>query len=264
MEDRLAQLRQMISIVIPVYNEAENIKPTLESLQREISADHETILVYDFDEDTTVPVALAYQASYPSLRLVKNTRGRGVVNALKTGVAAAGGDVVVVTMADLSDDVTQIDEMAALIRHGNAVVAGSRYMRGGGQNGGPLMKKTLSRIAGMSLHWMAGVGTRDATNNFKAYDNAFLRTFEIESTAGFEIGLEITTRAHLAGRNVTEIPTIWNDRTAGESRFKVLSWLPSYLRWYLRCLWGTWVGRRRRALHSAPTLSTSALDRSGV
>jgi hypothetical protein len=60
-----------------------------------------------------------------------------------------------------------------------------------------------------------------------------LEKVEIESQGGFELALELTVKAHCAGFRVTEIPTIWNDRTAGESRFRLGRWLPRYLRWYV-------------------------------
>lgn len=237
----------LVSLVIPVYNEADNILPLLEALRSNVASPHETLLVYDFDEDTTLPPAREFAKEYPSLRLVRNDIGRGVLNALRAGLAESKGDVVVVTMADLSDDVTQIDEMAVRIAGGAGLVAGSRYMRGGQQIGGPIVKRTLSRLAGLSLRWLTRIGTHDSTNNFKAYSRALIDEVEIESASGFELGLEMATKAHLGGFDIVEIPTTWRDRTAGESRFQVLKWMPGYLRWYFTCILGTWTGRRRRA-----------------
>ena len=110
------------------------------------------------------------------------------------------------------------------------------------------MKRLLSRMAGLSLHWLTRIGTHDATNNFKAYSRALVEQVEIESNSGFELGLEMTVKAHLRGHDIAEIPTTWRDRTAGESRFKVLKWMPGYLRWYAGCIYKTWIGQRKRAL----------------
>jgi len=243
----------LLSLVIPVYNEADNILVLLEALSGEVKTRHETLLVYDFDEDTTLPPAKEFGRRYPSLRFVKNEIGPGALNALRSGLASARGDAVVVTMADLSDDVTQIDEMGERTRKGAAVVAGSRYMRGGKQVGGPPVKRTLSRLAGLSLYWLTGIGTHDATNNFKAYGGNLLDSVEIESGSGFELGLELTVKAYLLGLPIEEIPTTWRDRTAGESRFKVLKWMPGYLRWYFQAIVGSWTGRARRARRSHRT-----------
>jgi len=120
-------------------------------------------------------------------------------------------------------------------------------MRGGRQVGGPPLKRLLSRTAGLTLHWFGGVATHDPTNNFKLYRRDFLDSITIESKAGFELALELTVKATLAGRRVAEVPTTWRDRTAGESNFKLRKWLPQYLRWYfvaLRGRFGRLLGRR--------------------
>ena len=85
----------------------------------------------------------------------------------------------------------------------------------------------MSRTAGLTLHWFAGVRTHDPTNNFKLYSRRFLDTVTIESTAGFELALELTVKATIARRRVAEVPTTWRDRTAGESNFKLRKWLPA-------------------------------------
>lgn len=243
----------LTSLVVPAHNEAANISALLTAIGEHFQQRRETLIIYDFDDDNTLPPVRRFAARDKTIRLVHNRMGPGVLSALRTGFAEARGDVVCVVMADLSDDVSQIGEMASLVRHGATVSAASRYMAGGRQIGGPRLKKLMSRAAGVSLHLLAGLGTHDPTSNFKAYDRNFLDGVTIESTRGFEIALELTTKAHLSGCDVKEIPTTWRDRTAGESRFDLVGWLPAYLRWYWRCLWSTWTGVRRRALRAAST-----------
>lgn len=236
----------MISLVVPVYNEAENIQTFLRDVEANVRLPHETLLVYDFPEDTTLPAVAAMQPPCPSVRLVHNTLGRGVLNALKAGLAASKGDVVVVMMADCSDDARDVAAMAEKIRGGADVVAGSRYVRGGRQEGGPWLKRTLSRLAGMSLHYLAGLPVHDATNNFRAYSRRVVEQFPIESAAGFSVAMELTLKAHWQGWRVAEVPTTWRDRTAGASRFRLWAWLPHYLHWYFLALRRAWFGGRRR------------------
>jgi dolichol-phosphate mannosyltransferase len=112
------------------------------------------------------------------------------------------------------------------------VAAASRYMPGGQQVGGRMLKGALSKGAGRSLFWFARVGTRDATNSFKAYDKSFVERVGIDSRHGFEIGLELTAKAKRMRLPVAEIPTIWLDRQAGISNFKLAQWVPKYLYWY--------------------------------
>ena len=227
-----------LSIVMPVYNEGEAVEPILRAYSAAISTPHEILVVYDFDEDTTVPVIARVAADLPVVRGHRNTIGRGVLNAMKSGIAASRGTYVLVSMADGSDEPHVVDPMVALAREGADVVSASRYMRGGRQLGGPLVKRLLSRVAGLTLHWFGGVPTHDPTNNFKLYSRRFLDAVRIESSAGFELALELTVKATLAGRRVAEVPTTWRDRTAGQSNFKLRKWLPHYLHWYLAAMRG--------------------------
>lgn len=222
-----------LSIVIPVYNEGENIAKTLAGISENVGfLEAEIVIVYDFDEDSTVPVVEKLKPSIPGIRLHKNDTGRGVLNAIRSGFAAARAPFVLVMMADGSDNPASIVPMVSLANQGADVVAGSRYMPGGKQVGGPPLKKLLSRAAGISLYLLRALPIRDATNNFRLYSRRVLDEIPIQSEGGFELALELTVKAHLAGMKVTETPTTWQDRSAGESRFKLMKWLPSYLRWY--------------------------------
>jgi dolichol-phosphate mannosyltransferase len=234
-----------LSVIVPVYNEGENIETTLRDLYEHVGVrPFEVLVVHDFDEDTTVPVVRRLQETMPEVRLHLNKLGQGVLNALKAGFQAARAPYLLVTMSDRSDDPVDIDRMYELATAGADLVAGSRYMRGGRQIGGPRLKRTLSRVAGLSLHYIAGVRTHDPTNNFKLYSRSLLDQVTIESTAGFELALELTVKAHLLALPIAQVPTTWHDRTAGESRFELLKWLPHYLRWYRLGM----LGRLRRRL----------------
>ncbi len=228
-----------LSIVIPVYNEGENVVPTLRGVvERTRTRPLEVLVVHDFDEDTTVAVVKRLQTEMPELRLHRNTLGRGVLNAMKSGLRAARAPYVLVAMGDGSDDPDDIDRMYERARAGADVVAGSRYMRGGRQLGGPLLKRSMSRAAGLSLHWLGGIPVHDSTSNFRMYSKRLLNQVTIESTGGFELGIELTVKAYLLGMTVAEVPTTWRDRTAGTSRFQLWRWLPRYLKWYRRGIAG--------------------------
>lgn len=221
-----------LAIVIPVYNEGENIGRTLDAIAAQVATPHRISLVYDFDEDTTLPVARARRDTGRDIRLIKNPRP-GVASAIKTGLRQAEEEYVLVTMADMSDDYADVDTMCGLLDQGYDLVCGSRYMRGGRQIGGPWLKKFLSRLAGISLRVLAGAPTSDATNSFKLYRKRMLDGLSLESDGGFEVGMEIAVKAHALGFKVTEVPTCWTDRAAGVSRFRLVRWAPYYLRWYV-------------------------------
>lgn len=223
-----------IDFIVPVYNEGSNIANALAEIYGTVTRPKRVLIVYDFDEDDTVPVVRELAARYPGLQLVRNTIGRGVINAIRAGVSVARSDVVIISMADLSDDLRVVDDMVRLIREdGYDIVCASRYMRGGRQIGGPFLKRMLSRIAGLSLFWLGGLPTHDGTNAFRAYRLSLLSEIPIESSGGFEYTLELTAKAHVAGRRIAEVPSTWRDRTLGQSQFRLMKWLPHYIKWWL-------------------------------
>ena len=225
----------LLTIVIPVYNEADNIRPAIEAIERDVRYPHRIVVIHDSEEDTTVPVVREMMQKLPQLGLHRNKYGRGALNAIKTGLEDAETRYVIVTMADLCDPPSVINDMVEAAEQKDAVIAcGSRYMKGGRQTGGPVIKGWLSRIAGLTLCWFAGVPTHDATNSFKLYRTDFLREEKIESNGGFELGLELVIKAYEKRKVIVEVPTSWEDRAAGESHFKLIEWLPHYLKWYFR------------------------------
>jgi glycosyltransferase involved in cell wall biosynthesis len=221
-----------ISVVIPAYNEGDSIVAVLDRIFDSVESECEILVVVDFESDSTVPVLRDYSEREPRLHTLISSYGRGPANAIRYGIDQVKNPVVVVTMADGSDDPRQIDALARLVDRGVVVAAASRYSAGGQQVGGPLFKSLLSRTAGRSLGLLGRVGTRDATNSFKAYSTDFIKEVGIDSRSGFEIGLELTAKARRLRRPVAEVPTIWLDRTMGESNFQLSAWIPRYLRWY--------------------------------
>jgi len=221
-----------VSIVIPAYNEGSTIEDVLERLIETVQLPCEISIVVDSPDDSTVPYVEKFAKRDPRVRCLVNDSGPGPAQAIRYGIDRATADVVVVTMADGCDDPQQIDYLTRLVERGVVVAAASRYSRGGQQVGGPFLKSFLSRAAGLSLWALARVGTRDATNSFKAYNTDFVRTVGITSTTGFEIGIELVAKARRTRQPVAELPTIWLERHQGVSNFKLASWLPHYLRWY--------------------------------
>jgi dolichol-phosphate mannosyltransferase len=227
---------ELLHIIVPVYNEAANFPGLYKALAKHVKTPFKLVVVYDFDEDTTVPVAKKYAAKDKRVILYKNTLGRGALNALKSGLTYAKKGPVLTMMADLCDDAKDVDAIYAQYLAGYDLVCGSRYMEGGQQIGSPFIKRNLSHLAGVSLYWLRRLPIHDATNNFRLYDRALLKKIPIESGGGFEVAMELTVKAHKLGYSMTEVPTTWRDRVAGEANFKLWKWLPSYLRWYLLAL----------------------------
>jgi dolichol-phosphate mannosyltransferase len=228
--------RPLLHVVTPVYNEGDNFSALYKQVKDRIKTPHKLIVVYDFDEDTTVPVARKLQKKDKALILLKNFKGSGARGALLSGFDYVKDGPVLVIMADLCDDLKIADKMFNEYQKGATVVCASRYMKDGKQVGGSLFRRSLSRLAGTSLYWIRRIPTHDITNNYRLYDKKFINEITIGNKGGFEVAMEITVRAFQLHRKIVEIPTTWRDRSAGESKFKLKEWLPSYLRIYFSAL----------------------------
>ena len=220
------------SIVVPALNEGEQIGVFLERLEEAVELPVEVLVIVDTPSDSTLDGVANYTAQKHQIRGIVSQLPKGPANAIRYGISESTSAVVVITMADGSDDPRAIDDLIRLVERGCAVAAASRYMAGGQQIGGPRFKKLLSRNASRALWLILGVGTKDSTNSFKAYSKRFIREVGIESDKGFEVGLELVAKAHRSGRMIAEVPTIWIDRAVGESNFQLRRWLPQYLRWF--------------------------------
>ena len=223
------------TVIIPAFNEGANIVKTVNDLKELYNSSINVIIVVDFKEDTTIKYFNQIKELPKTFRIIIQNYGAGPANAIRFGIDQAKTECVVVMMADGSDDVRAIQELSNLISRGVAVACASRYMSGGQQIGGPRFKKFLSKSAGKLVYSLAGVGTHDPTNSFKAYSRKMLLEVGIESRSGFEIGIELVSKAHRLRLPVAEIPTIWLDRTDGSSNFLLAKWAPKYLPWFFNC-----------------------------
>ena len=224
-----------VCVVIPARDEGEEIATVLDRLFDLVRSRCEVIVVLDSASAATAEVITRYESTEPRLISLLNRDRPGPAGAIKLGFEAANAPVVVVTAANGSDDLAQIDELVALVNAGAVIASASRYSTGGGQLGGPTLRGVLHHVAGSSLGLLAHAGTRDAINSFKAYSAEFARSVGIESRRGFEVGIELTAKARRLRLPVAEIPTTWRDLPGSSSRSAVIRWLPGYLRWYLFC-----------------------------
>ena len=101
----------VLSVVMPVFKEGDAVEPVLRSLTSAVTTPHEILVVYDFDEDPTVAVVERLGAELPAVRGLRNDLGRGVLNAMKAGIAESSGAYVLISMADGSDEPHVVDPM---------------------------------------------------------------------------------------------------------------------------------------------------------
>lgn len=230
-----------LSIIVPVYNEGTNIRKFIYNLESSVNTKHELLIIYDFDEDDTVPIVKSLNRKFKNIKLIRNAFGSGLIKACRTGFKKAKADLMVVIPGDLTDDPNSINKMFNLAKKGYDIICASRYCSGGKQLGGNSFKSFLSKMAGLATPFLLGIPTSDLTNGYKMYNRNIFKKIKIESQGGWEFAMEIVIKAHFLGFKITEIPSIWKERSSGTSKFKLLQWLPKYIYWYS---WG--ISRRAR------------------
>ncbi len=223
-----------LDIVIPVYNEGNIILATLAALRREVKTPSRILICYDSPDDDTLSTIRENQQAAEGLTIefVRN-RSRGAHSAVMTGFAASRAPFVMMFPADDDFNAGIIDAMVAKATEGADIVCASRFMPGGCMDGCRWLKAFLVRSAAFTLHYIARLPTKDATNGFRLFSRRVIDTIEIESDSGFCYSLEMLVKCHRLGWPIVDVPAKWFERKQGGSRFKVLTWVPAYLRWYL-------------------------------
>lgn len=222
-----------LDIVIPVYNEGDNILPTLRALAGKMRTPARVLICYDFEEDDTLPAVRNNPDVWSGLEVtfIRN-HGRGAHAAVMAGFAASTAPIVLVYPADDDFNAGIIDRMVALVRDGCDIVCASRFMRGGTMRGCPWLKAVLVRTAAFTLYHFAAIPTHDPTSGFRIFSRRVIERIGIESSEGFCYSIELLVKACRLGWQINEVPALWFERQRGSSRFRVLKWLPAYLTWF--------------------------------
>jgi len=226
-----------LSILLPVRNEGINLRIMVKLLKAVVEVPHELLIVYDFPEDDSIQVIRDMENNWANLRLVHNQRGRGVVNAIHSGVEAAVGDYVLLFAADEIGPLLAIEDMLALMHEGCDLVSCSRYAHGGRRLGGSIIGGVLSRFANRLFHRLSGCVLSDATTGIKLFRRSLFTTLHLQAKpVGWAVTFEMAMKAQLAGWQLGEVPVISIDRLyGGKSTFRLGAWTAEYLRWFI---WG--------------------------
>jgi glycosyltransferase involved in cell wall biosynthesis len=237
----------VIDVLVPVYNEGPNIRRTLDVIFTSNKTPVRVYICYDRDDDNTLPILDECPPEYRERIVRLKNEGKGAHGAICTGFARSTAPAVVVYPADDDYNPGILDLMCRKWQdEGCDIVAASRFVRGGAMTGCPWLKATLVRAASFTLYWVGGLPIHDATNGFRLFSRRLLDNVPIESTAGFVYSIELLAKAHRFGWPVGEVPARWQERVQGSSRFRVLKWLPAYLRWYFYIFATTYLGRKQK------------------
>jgi len=233
-----------LDIVIPVYNEGGNILRTLDALNRDLKTPSRILICYDREDDDTLPAIESHRDKLKGhpVEFVRN-KARGAHAAVMTGFAHSTAPAILMYPADDDYNAGMLDKMVEKAEQGCDIVCASRFMPGGSMVGCPGLKAVLVRSANFTLHHIARIPTHDASNGFRMFSRRTIDTIAVESDAGFCYSIELLVKAHRLGWRIGEVPARWFERAHGQSRFRVLRWLPAYLRWYLYAFATTFLRR---------------------
>ncbi len=228
-------------IVIPTYNEAENLG-RLTARLRESAPDADLLIVDDNSPDHTADLAEALFREHgygDRAHVIRRSGPRGLGRAYRNGFAAAleaGYDFILQMDADLSHEPAYLPEIRKAAER-NDLVIGSRYCPGGGVMNWPWRRRTLSRFANRYVRWVTRIPFRDATAGYRCWSRDGLRRVEIETvrSEGYSFQVEMSYRAAIAGLRCTEVPIIFTDRRDGQSKISRKVLFESMVRpWTLR------------------------------
>lgn len=238
-------MNKFLEIIIPVYNEGENIVKVFDHLKSNVKNKFIILLCYDYDQDNLFTYLDTLNKKNVEYKLVKN-KYYGPCGAVKTGLLNSDNEVKIVYPVDDLINGKIVDEMFHKYEEGFDIVAPSRFMKGGSMKNCPIVKSILVRFASFSLFHLSSIPIEDASNGFRLFSSKVIKKFQIESNLGFAYSLELLVKAHRYNFKITQIPSSWEERKLGKSKFKIFKWLKEYLRWYMYGLATNWLFKKKR------------------
>ena len=211
-----------VAVVLPTYNESENIARLLTQL-RTVVPSGRLYVVDDNSPDGTGDIAERCAAELGGIEVIHRPGKQGLGSAYRQGFAhviAQGVDVIVSMDVDFSHDPLSIPVMLAAIDAGSDAVIGSRYVKGGGTKNWPLHRRLLSRWGNLYTGAVLGVKVRDCTSGFRAYRASALAAIAPETTKaeGYAFLSELVVRLSRRGSKISEVPILFVDRENGTSK----------------------------------------------
>jgi glycosyltransferase involved in cell wall biosynthesis len=230
-------------IVIPIFNEGNNILKVLSLLNQSIIYKIRVLLCYDLDNDDIFKSQKLLNKFKFEVLFVKNP-SKGPCSAIKSGLLFGNAKCVIVYPADDFLNYKILDKMYELYLTGSEIVVASRFVKGGSMKNCPLLKEIFVRLASGKLFFFSSIPVKDASNGFRLFSRKILNLFTIESLVGFAYSLELLVKCDRLKLKISEIPAQWEERSEGQSKFKVFKWFPQYLKWYIYGLSTTWLNKK--------------------
>lgn len=211
-------------LVIPTFNEAENLKVLIPRLFTHIP-DISILVVDDASSDGTADLCRSLQDTYPRLHIENRNSKLGLGSAYRLGFQWSldrGFEEIIEMDADLSHRVRDLSAMIHIKEEnpGIDLIIGSRYVPGGGIENWPLQRELLSRLANLYVRLMLNMHVSDSTAGFRIYSAALLRKIDIHSvkSEGYSFQIEMTRAARRCGAEIQEVPIVFRERENGASK----------------------------------------------
>ena len=229
-----------ICIIIPTYNERENIAPALLASYKHVPDTH-VLVIDDNSPDGTADVVRAEQKRFPRLSLLLREQNSGLRRAycdrFKNVLDNDAFDVVLTMDADFSHDVAEVPHMLRLLERGYNVVIGSRYVSGGKTENWDWKRKLLSRSANIYARTILGIPIHDLTAGFHCFRKELLRAIDVNSmqSDGYAFQIELKCRFFRLGARMAEHPIVFHERREGKSKLdRRVVWEALWIPWRLR------------------------------
>ncbi len=208
----------LVSVIVPTFNERENIGPLLSAIREALaSVDFEVLVVDDASIDGTGEAVTEEASLHPDVHLVQRPGKMGLSSAVLEGAARSAGGVVIMMDADLSHDPSLLPLLVRQVQVGSDVAIGSRYVDGGRLQGWSLHRRIGSFVFTWSARALFGLRVRDPLSGFVAFRRGVLEALPTRfSTRGFKLLLEVL--ATQPSLRVSEVPITFVDRTRGTSK----------------------------------------------
>jgi dolichol-phosphate mannosyltransferase len=212
-------------IVIPTYQEAENIAVVLQRVRAAAPA-ASVLVVDDGSPDGTADLAESTGAEVGQVSVLRRPRKAGLGSAYRAGFERGlemGHDVLVEMDADLSHDPADVPRLLQAVADGASLAIGSRYVPGGGTPNWPFHRLLVSRVGNRYVGIVLGLGVRDATAGFRAYRAEILRAIDYQTTSadGYAFQVEMAYRVRRADGAIVELPITFSDRVRGTSKMSM-------------------------------------------
>lgn len=220
-----------VSLIIPMYNEEDNVIITLNEVKKVLQTyeSYQIVAVDDGSSDRTLDLLEKYASENPELVVLKHPVNMGMGRALRTGFEKAEGDVIITLDADLSYEPQYIHQLVQELHENHLdIVIGSQYMAGGETEDIPFIRLFVSKMANKIVGYALDKNISTVTGILRAYRKEVIDSIEIEAS-GTEINPEILSKAIAIGFEVKEIPVKLKGRKLGESKVQFRSTTISHL-----------------------------------